>query len=246
MFFTKALTGQAARAAFFSGVKDTLLVIPSYVPFGLVCGVASVNAGLTTGASLALPALVYGGSAQAVLLQFLQGNANVWVAVLSGCVINLRFAVYSAAMAAHVRHLAKPQRMLAAAFLVDHSFSFVQIRARKYPQDPHLLAYYAGVTSMFWTFWVLFCGIGIFAGNVVPASWQLDFAIPLSFIAISATSIRSVPMGVAAVVGGVASVLLFAVPLKLGLIMACLAGLVAGLLVQKVMPAPVQQVSNDG
>lgn len=242
--FTKALTGQPARVAFISGVKDTLLVIPSYVPFGLVCGLASVNAGLTTGASLALPALVYGGSAQAVLLQFLQGNANLWIAVLSGCVINLRFAVYSAAMATHVRHLAKPQRMLVAAFLVDHSFSFVQIRARKYPHDPYLMAYYAGTTSMFWSFWVLFCGVGIFAGTVVPASWQLDFAIPLSFIAISATSIRSVPMGVAALVGGAASVLLFAVPLKLGLIAACLAGLVAGLLTQKVMPVELSEVKK--
>lgn len=236
MHLSQALNSPPARAAFLSGARDTLLVIPSYLPFGLVCGVASVNAGLTTGASLALPAVVYGGSAQAVLLQFLQGHANLWIAVLSGCVINLRFAVYSAAMAAHVRHLAKPKRMLAAAFLVDHSFSFVQIRASKYPQDPHLMAYYAGATSMFWSFWVLFCGIGVFAGNIVPASWQLDFAIPLSFIAIAATSIRSVPMGVAALVGGLCSVLLFALPLKLGLIAACLAGLLAGLLTQKWMP----------
>ena len=80
----------------------------------------------------------------------------------------------------------------------------------------------------------MFCAIGIFAGNIVPASWQLDFAIPLSFIAIAATSIRSLPMGAAALVGGMASVLLFALPLKLGLIAACLAGLVAGLLTQTV------------
>ena len=72
MFFSQALAAPAARAAFTSGARDTLMVIPSYVPFGMVCGVASVNAGLTTGASLALPALVYGGSSQAVLLQFVQ------------------------------------------------------------------------------------------------------------------------------------------------------------------------------
>ena len=40
-------------------------------------------------------------------------------------------------------------------------------------------------------------------------------------------------MAAAALVGGMASVLLFALPLKLGLIASCLAGLVAGLLVQK-------------
>ena len=74
----------------------------------------------------------------------------------------------------------------------------------------------------------------MFAGNIVPVSWQLDFAIPLLFIAIAATSIRSVPMGAAALVGGTASVLLFALPLELGLIAACMAGLAAGLLTQSV------------
>ena len=241
MLFSKALSSPPARAAYLSGVRDTLIVIPSYLPFGLVCGVASVNAGLTTGASLALPGLVYGGSSQAVLLQFVQGNAPLLIAVLSGCVINLRFAVYSAAMAAWVQHLSKTQRMLAAAFLVDHSFVFVQTRARTHPQDAHLMSYYAGTTTMFWSFWFLFCGIGVFAGNIVPASWQLEFAIPLSFIAVAAPSIRNLPMAAAALVGGLASVLLFALPLKLGLIVACLAGLVAGLLTQSVAQSVTQK-----
>ena len=237
MFFTQALASPAVRSAYLSGIRDTVFVIPSYLPFGLVCGVASVNAGLTTGASLALPALVYGGSSQAVLLQFLQGNASLWVAILSGCVINLRMAVYSAAMASKVRHLAKPQRMLVAAFLVDNTFAFMQERERTHPHDKNIIAYYAGVSTMFWSFWFLFCVIGVFAGNIVPGSWQLDFAIPLSFIAIAATSIRTVPMAAAALVGGLASVVLFALPLKLGLIAACLAGLMAGLLAQKLTAA---------
>ena len=232
MIFTKVFNSPQTRAAYRSGIRDTLLVVPSYLPFGLVCGVASVNAGLTTGASLALPALVYGGSSQAVLLQFLQGNASLWVAILSGCVINLRMAVYSAAMASRVRHLGKSQRMLVAAFLVDNTFAFMQEREQTHPNDGHIIAYYAGLSTVFWTFWFLFCAVGIFAGNIVPASWQLDFAIPLSFIAIAATSIRSVPMGAAALVGGAASLLLFSLPLKLGLITACLAGLLAGLLTQ--------------
>ena len=239
MIFTKALESPPAKAAYLSGIRDTLLVIPSYLPFGLVCGVASVNAGLTTGASLAMPAIVYGGSSQAVLLQFIQGNASLWIAVLSGCVINLRMAVYSAAMASRVRHLGKGQRMLVAAFLVDNTFAFMQTREQSHPHDQHIIAYYAGTSTMFWSFWFLFCAIGVFAGNIVPSSWQLDFAIPLSFIAIAATSIRNVPMAAAALVGGAASVLLFALPLKLGLIAACLAGLVAGLLTQKMVAQKV-------
>jgi predicted branched-subunit amino acid permease len=241
MSFPAALKNPGARAAYLSGVRDTILVAPSYLPFGLVCGVASVNAGLTTGAALAMPAIVYAGSAQAVMLQFVQSNAALWVAILSGCVINLRLAVYSAAMAAKVRQFNTGQRMLVAAFLVDNTFAFMQARERSHPQDKHLIAYYAGTSTVFWTFWWLFCAIGIFAGNIVPTNWQLDFAIPLSFIAIAATSIRSLPMGVAAVAGGAASVLLFSLPLKLGLIAACGVGLLAGLLAEKVTPGVLSQ-----
>ena len=237
MSISPALNHAPTRAAYFSGVRDTLLVAPSYLPFGLVCGLASVNAGLTTGAALAMPAIVYAGSAQAVMLQFIQSNAAIWVAILSGCVINLRLAVYSAAMAAKVRHLGTPQRMLVAAFLVDTTFAFLQARERSHPHDRHLIAYYAGTSTVFWIGWVLFCAIGIFAGNVVPMSWQLDFAIPLSFIVIASMAIRTIPMAVAAVVGGAASVVLFSMPLKLGLIAACAVGLTAGLLAEKAAPA---------
>ena len=221
------------RAAFWDGVRDTLAVVPSYLPFALVCGVASVNAGLSTSAAVALPALVFAGSAQAVLTQFIQSSAALWVAILSGCVINLRMAVYSAALSPKVRNFSTWHRMAIAAFLVDNSFAFMQKRELANPQDPHLIAYYAGLTAVFWPTWLLFCVIGIFAGNIVPASWQLEFAIPLSFMAILVGSVRNLPMAAAALVGGLASIVLFALPLKLGLVVACLAGLVAGLMAEK-------------
>lgn len=221
------------RAAFWEGVRDTLAVVPSYLPFALVCGVASVNAGLGTSAAVALPALVFAGSSQAVLTQFIQSSASLWVAILSGCVINLRMAVYSAALSPKVRSFSTWHRMAIAAFLVDNSFAFLQKRELANPQDPHLIAYYAGLTTVFWPTWLLFCVIGIFAGNIVPASWQLEFAIPLSFIAILVGSVRNLPMAAAALVGGLASIVLFALPLKLGLVVACLAGLMAGLITEK-------------
>jgi predicted branched-subunit amino acid permease len=233
------LLANESRAAFMEGVRETLIIVPSYLPFALVCGVAAVNAGLSLPAALALPGLVYGGSSQAVLTQFLQSASALWVAVLSGLVVNLRMAVYSAAMAPRLRHLSTPRRMLAAAFLVDNAFAFMQQRRQEKPQETEnqLLAYYAGLTCVLWPAWIAFCVIGSLAGSVIPASWQLDFAIPLAFVATLATTVRSMPLLAAAVAGGVASVVLFALPLKLGLIAACLLGLLAGLIVERMMPA---------
>jgi predicted branched-subunit amino acid permease len=225
------------RAAFTDGLRETLILVPSFLPFGVVCGVAAANAGLTPSAALALPGLVFAGSSQAVLTQFLQNASSLWIAVLSGLVVNLRLALYSAAMAPRLRHLSVPRRMAVAFFLVDNAFAFVQRRAQERPHEPQaqLLAYYAGIICVVWPSWVVFCAVGVLAGHVIPASWQLDFAIPLSFIAILATSVRGMPMLAAAVTGAIASVALFALPLKLGLIAACLLGLLAGLVVERLM-----------
>lgn len=223
----------AARAAFWAGARAILIMVPSYVPFAVVCGVASANAGMETSAALAIGALVFGGSSQAVVMQFVQNSASLWVAVLSGLVVNLRMAIYSAAMAPKLRHLSTGKRMLGAAFLVDNAFAFVQRREQTHPDDKHLLWFYAGITAVLWPNWVLFCAVGVLAGNVVPASWQLDFAIPLSFIAMSAMTVRNLPLLAAALVGGGASVLLFDLPLKLGLIAACFIGMAAGLMTER-------------
>jgi predicted branched-subunit amino acid permease len=234
-------TAPTAKAAFRAGMFEILIVSPSYIPFALVCGVASANVGMTTGSALALPALVFGGSSQAVALQFMQSAASLWVAVLSGLVVNLRMAIYSAAMAPKVRHLPVWRRMAAAAFLVDNTFAFVQRREQEHPRDPHLLWYYAGISAVLWPNWVFFCCVGVLAGNIVPTSWQLDFAIPLSFIAIGAITVRNVPLLASAIVGGAASVLLFDLPLKLGLIAACFVGMAAGLLAERL---PFQRTSK--
>ena len=231
----------AARAAFWAGTRMILLVAPSYVPFAIVCGVASVNAGMGTPAALAMGALVFGGSSQAVVAQFLQNSASIWVAVLSGLVVNLRLAIYSAAMAPKLRHLSTPKRMLGAAFLVDNIFVFMQQREHTHPHDKHLLWYYAGLAALLWPVWGIFCAVGVLAGNVVPASWQLDFAIPLSFIAMLAMNVRSLPLLAAVLVGGSTAVLLADFPLKLGLMAACFIGMAAGLLIEKVQAQPARK-----
>ena len=79
--------------------------------------------------------------------------------------------------------------------------------------------------------WIATNMTGFFAGNAIPASWSLDFAVPLCFIALVAPLYRSVPAVMAGVVAAIAVVVLAALPMKLALIAAGLIGIVAGTLV---------------
>jgi predicted branched-subunit amino acid permease len=77
------------------------------------------------------------------------------------------------------------------------------------------------------TAWHASVAAGMLVGTQVPASWGLDFAVPLSFLALLVPVLRDRPSWAAAVVGGGVAVLAYAMPLKLGLITAVVAGVAA-------------------
>jgi len=70
--------------------------------------------------------------------------------------------------------------------------------------------------------------VGYFAGNLIPAAWSLEFAVPLCFIALVAPVFRNTPSVLAAISAGVAVVALAHLPMRLNLIAAGLIGIVVG------------------
>lgn len=228
---TDNAVSETARAAFRRGALDCVVLTPSYIPFGLVCGVAAVQAGLGELGAIALAAFAFAGSSQAVLTQFLTSGAPLAIAIASGLVVNLRIAVYSAAIAPRIAGATRKERMLWAAFLVDQTFLFNETRHAKRHLMSHSLAYYLGCAAVLWPAWVATNTAGAFLGAKLPPSWQLEFTIPLSFIAMVIPMLKSRGQIGAAIAGGVAGAMLFALPLKLGLIAACVIGTCVGMLV---------------
>jgi predicted branched-subunit amino acid permease len=223
------------RAEFFAAARLALGATLSFLPFGMVCGVAAVQAGMTEAAALAMPMLVFGGSSQVVVNQLLLAKAPLWVVIASGLIVNLRFMIYGAALARHTRGAPLRDRVLFAAFIVDHTYAFTEQRARAKPSTPHLLAYYLGCCAVIWPAWVLFNALGIFAGLLVPASWQLEFTVPLAFITLMAPMLRDRGMWIAALTGAIAGLALVNLPLKLGLIAACATGVAIAMGVERWM-----------
>ncbi len=229
--FIQGNTSEATRAAFRKGALDCVVLTPSYIPFGLVCGVAAVQAGLGELGAISLAAFAFAGSSQAVLTQFLTSGAPLAIAIVSGLVVNLRIAVYSAAIAPRIAGATRKERMLWAAFLVDQTFLFDEARHAKRLFASHPLSYYLGCAAVLWPAWVATNTAGAFLGAKLPPSWQLEFTIPLSFIAMVIPMLKSRGQIGAAIGGGAAGALLFALPLKLGLIAACVVGTCVGMLI---------------
>ena len=86
--------------------------------------------------------------------------------------------------------------------------------------------------SALWATWQIDNAVGYFAGNVIPASWSLEFTVPLCFLALLAPALKNGPTIIAAMVAGVAVLALEALPMRLNLVVAGVLGIVAGTLVE--------------
>ncbi|CAM5560820.1 hypothetical protein SSTU70S_03298 [Stutzerimonas stutzeri] len=90
---------------FLHGCRDILPLVLGAIPFGIIFGTLSIAAGLSFWQTLGMSALVFAGSAQFIAVTLISGGVGAAVVLLTTFVVNLRHALYSAALQPFVRHL---------------------------------------------------------------------------------------------------------------------------------------------
>jgi predicted branched-subunit amino acid permease len=150
-------------------------------------------------------------------------------------VVNLRFVIFSAGLYPYFRHLPPAKRIALGCVTGDVSFALAVSRwtAQPGPQvgSTERVWFYAGICSGTWVVWQGASIAGILLGSRVPGTWGLDFVAILALVALVLPMITSVPAVAGALVAGVVAVLAAGVPLKLGLVLAVIAGISAAMTV---------------
>jgi 4-azaleucine resistance transporter AzlC len=218
---------QTTSQAFKSGLFSILPITLGLIPFGLVTGVAGIKAGLSPFEITAMSALVYAGASQLVALQLMSTGASIFFVILAVAVVNLRYIMYSSAIAKHLKPLSQPMRVLAAFELVDQNFAMALNRSKELGErlTPW---FYLGAGVPLWVNWVICTFLGATLGARVPDSWSLDFAVPLCFLVLLVPNLRSRPTLAAALVGGITATLLTWLPYRSGLFIGAIAGITVG------------------
>lgn len=221
-----------ARSEFVSGVKALLPILLGVIPFGLVSGIAVIQTHIDPLSGLVMSVLIFSGAALIVALQLITVGAPALVIFFSALVVNLRFMIYSASLAPYFKRLPATWKGLLAYMLSDQAYaaSILHITER---DDPHAtLWHFFGSSLTMWVAWQISVGIGLFVGARLPASWSLEFTIPLTFLALAVPAIKDSPTALAALAAGLASVFLAGAPYKVGLVIAALVGILAGMLLE--------------
>lgn len=219
---------------FWAGVRDTLPLVIGAIPFGIIFGTLSTKAGLSPAGTMGMSLFVFAGSAQFIAMG-LVGAGTAWpMIVLTTLVVNFRHLLYTATLLPHLRRLPRRWQVILAFGLTDETFAVAVGHWRQADSQPHKQWYQFGSMLFMYTNWNICTVIGLVAGKVLSdvGGWGLDFAMVAAFIGMVLPYLKDKPNYVAVLVSGASALLFYGLPHKLGLIIATVLGIVAGVVAE--------------
>lgn len=221
------------REAFVRGMR---MIAPGTVAtavWGLVTGVAMVKTGLSSWEALGMTLLVYAGSAQLAALPLIAADAPVWVVIVTALVVNLRFVIFSASLQPYFQRFSLRRRVLLGYVTTDLGVAvFISRYAHCKPEErggTEQVWVFLGMAFMNWLAWQPMSIAGIFLTGSVPGHWGLEFTAVLALMAIMLPMLSNKPAVAGAVTAAVVAVLAAGLPLKLGLLVAVICGMVVAM-----------------
>jgi 4-azaleucine resistance transporter AzlC len=216
------------RKNFWEGVRAEIPLLIGVFPFGMIYGALALNAGLSAAASQLMSSIVFGGSSQFITTQLVRESAPGLIIVLTIAVVNLRHMLYSASLAPYMASLSNRWKVLLSYLLTDEAYAPTILHYEKEGSAPQAHWFLFGAGCVLWSTWQISTALGILLGTAIPEAWSLDFALPLTFIAMLVPTLRDRPAIAAALSAGGVALAARSVPYQLGLILAALVGIAVG------------------
>ena len=222
-----------APARWTDGSRAVLPLVLSVAPFGLIFGVTAIAADVPPVAAWASSFIVFAGASQIAIVEVLDSGGEAAIAFLTAVVINARLLMYSADTGRYTVEAPWTTKVAVGYLLTDQAYL---VSAHRFP-DPRravgFLPFYFGAGLTLWLTWQITTTSGMLLGAAIPESWSLEFAIPLTFMALLVLAVKDRPQVVAAVVGATVAVIALPLPYNLGLPIGALAGVAAGMLAER-------------
>tara|TARA_B100000674_G_scaffold496920_1_gene528786 strand:+ start:2194 stop:2940 length:747 start_codon:yes stop_codon:yes gene_type:complete len=219
---------ETANTELWAGVRNVLPFQLGVVPFGLIFGMLGISSGLTPLQTILMSSIIFGGASQVVLVQLW---ATVTPPIFIGAsvsMINMRHILYGASVAPYLRQLPLWWRIILAYLLTDEAYAVSIKHFLEYPTNSFRHFYLLGAGMALWIFWQISTVVGVYTSATIPKELSLEFAIPLTFIAIITPIMRTRPDFVACVTSGIIALIGRDLPWNSGLLFAAIGGILAG------------------
>jgi predicted branched-subunit amino acid permease len=209
------------------------------IPFGLIFGATAKSAGLSYVQAQAMSLGIFAGAAQLVFLNLWNEGVNLLALALTVCAVNLRLVIYSSSLAPF---FGPPETRAAGLargyYLTDESYAISMAAFLREGFSRNPAWFFLGAAGPTWTGWQAMTAMGYLAGTFLPASVPFAMAIPMVFLALLISVLRSskrrrLPRIAAGIAAGLGVVIFREAPFNMGLILAILTGVAVGVIASK-------------
>lgn len=205
-----------------------LSIIPGVLPFGLIMGALGNTAGISAVELGVLNVFVFAGASQLVAVDLLMKDIPSSIIVLTGLIINLRMILYSASFSGVLKESSFGIKTLGSYLLTDQAYAVYTAHSYSLKERKEKIMFYLGAGMCMSLFWQLFVTVGFIFGNFLPSSLNLDFAVPLSFIALTIPTLKNKNYYYVVLISSVCSIVFNSVPYNLGLLISAGIALIVG------------------
>ncbi|MFL2818122.1 MAG: AzlC family ABC transporter permease [Candidatus Puniceispirillales bacterium] len=177
---------------FKQGILEELPLQLGVFPFGVIYGVMAIESGLTPMQAFLMSSIIFGGASQIAFVQLISNASPFGVIVTTVGAINSRHFLYSISMIEFLKNLSLKWRVILAYLLTDEAYA-VSIRKFMNCTDKKFLHFHllgSGITLFL--SWQTSTLVGVLLGGDLPQFLNLQFIIPLTFIAIIIPMIKSI------------------------------------------------------
>lgn len=225
------MTSTTSKSSYREGILAGVPFVFVVAPFGVLFGVVATGAGIDILQTMVMTIVVIAGASQFTAVQLMSEGAPVWVTIAAALAVNLRMAMYSAALQPYLRDASLKDRFLVALGNFDQSFALASL---KYESAPAMttadrVSFFLGAVSIIASTWITASFVGAAFGAVIlPEDLPLDFAMPIMFLAIVAPMLKTAAHLGAAITSIIVALLLSGLPSGIGLMIAGIAAMVVG------------------
>jgi 4-azaleucine resistance transporter AzlC len=197
-----------ARSEIRAGFVGSLPLGLALVPVGLAFGYLAHSVGLSWWLAGLMSAIVYAGPSQFIAMGLVGTGAGTPAIVATTFVTNLRYTLFAASLAPHMRDSPRGRLPFLSHTIADGSYAVTMDHALERPDRPRKDQFLLGTFFVSFATWVGGTILGALAGGVVPepVAFALGFATPAVFISFLVPYIRDRVSVIVLLVAGIGTV----------------------------------------
>ena len=200
-------------------------------PFGIAYGILGIEVGLTNIQTYLLSIIIFAGVSQIVFAQLFSTFTPNFMIIGTIGIVNLRHILYGVSLSSYLKKLSLKWRIILSYLITDEAFAISYKRFSEEKKTKYMHFHLLGSGITLWISWQISTLIGIFIGPSIPNSLNLEYVIPLSFIAIVVVSINTKIKLIVFIMSALFSILLRDLPWNLWIITSALISIIIGVLI---------------